>query len=397
FAGSTTNTPALAAAIEQAPHGHPTVGYSIAYPFGVIIMLAGSLVALRIKRNAAQESPDITNLTIHVEKTGLPTIAQLQDELGVIFSRIDHHDTIVMAANQIRPERGDRVVAVGSSAAVKAAAAHLGHASGRLLDLERCDIHYRRVTISQRDIIGKKISDLDLWSKFGGTITRVRRMDQDMLASPDLVLQEADRVRVAAPRSRMSEIVEFLGDSEHASADINAIGLATGLAIALIIGSIAIPLPMGSKFALGSAAGPLIIGMILGRVRRTGPLIWTLPAQAADALSHFGLLIFLAFAGGRAGGPFVKAIQSPEGAKIAGLAIIVTSIYAGLLYVVGKQMAGVNGAYLAGLMAGAQTQPAVLATANERTHHDSQVSLGYATAYPVAMIVKIMVIPFLLL
>lgn len=397
FAGSTTNTPALAAAIEQVPHGHPTVGYSIAYPFGVVIMLAGALIALRLKRGAAADSEAITNLTIVVDRTNLPTIRELQDELGVIFSRMEHEGAMAMAANHLHLSKGDRVVAVGTTAAVHAAAKRLGRASSRLLELERSDIHYRRVTISQKAIIGKSIGELDLWGNFGGAITRVRRMDQDMLASPDLVLQEADRVRVAAPHARMGEIVKYLGDSEHASADINAFGLALGLAIALAIGAIAIPLPMGSKFALGSAGGPLIVGMVLGRIRRSGPIIWTLPAQAADALSHFGLLIFLAYAGGRAGGPFVKAIESPEGAKIALLATIVTTVYAALLYLVCKRLAGVNGPYLAGVMAGAQTQPAVLATANDRTHHDPQVPLGYAVAYPVAMIVKIMVIPFLLL
>ena len=40
---------------------------------------------------------------------------------------------------------------------------------------------------------------------------------------------------------------------------------------------------------------------------------------------------------------------------------------------------------------GAQTQPAILAFANERTGADPRVALGYAMVYPVAMIVKIFI------
>lgn len=45
---------------------------------------------------------------------------------------------------------------------------------------------------------------------------------------------------------------------------------------------------------------------------------------------------------------------------------------------------------LAGQLGGAQTQPAVLAFANTRTHFDMRVSLGYALVYPVAMVSKIL-------
>ena len=44
---------------------------------------------------------------------------------------------------------------------------------------------------------------------------------------------------------------------------------------------------------------------------------------------------------------------------------------------------------LSGMVAGTQTQPAVLAFANGRTSFDPRVALGYALVYPAAMIAKI--------
>jgi putative transport protein len=45
---------------------------------------------------------------------------------------------------------------------------------------------------------------------------------------------------------------------------------------------------------------------------------------------------------------------------------------------------------LSGVLAGSQTQPAILAFANERTGYDARVALGYALVYPAAMIAKIL-------
>ena len=46
---------------------------------------------------------------------------------------------------------------------------------------------------------------------------------------------------------------------------------------------------------------------------------------------------------------------------------------------------------LAGVIAGIQTQPAVLAFASERTPAEQEVNLGYASVYPLAVIAKIVV------
>ena len=45
----------------------------------------------------------------------------------------------------------------------------------------------------------------------------------------------------------------------------------------------------------------------------------------------------------------------------------------------------------AGALAGAQTQPAILAYVDERTAHDTRVGVAYALVYPVAMITKIVI------
>ena len=107
------------------------------------------------------------------------------------------------------------------------------------------------------------------------------------------------------------------------------------------------------------------------------------------------MLLFLAVAGSRAGGDLVDALGSPEGLRIFLAGLIVTLAAAGGLLMLGRLL-GLGGPRMAGIVAGAQTQPAVLALAQERTS-DQRVGLGYALVYPAAMILKIVVAQILVL
>ncbi len=186
-------------------------------------------------------------------------------------------------------------------------------------------------------------------------------------------------------------MASYLGDSEHGSADINPLGLALGLAIGLALGALPILIPGLGAMTLGSAAGPLVVGLVLGRLQRTGRVVWTLPHQASEVLTQLGLLLFLAYAGGRAGSAFLAAVQTPLGLKIIAAGAVVSAVHAAALLVISRGFLGVGGPRLAGFISGSQTQPAILAFANSTSRFDERVALGYALVYPVAMVTKIVI------
>jgi putative transport protein len=63
--------------------------------------------------------------------------------------------------------------------------------------------------------------------------------------------------------------------------------------------------------------------------------------------------------------------------------------------IIGRRLLGIPLSVLAGTLAGIQTQPAVLAFAIEKTDNDLP-NLGYTTAFPVAMIAKILLAQLIL-
>lgn len=401
YAGATTNTPALAAAIirlDGAPE--PTVAYSLSYIGGVLVMLMSATWAMRSGRvhptaDDRTRPTSVHNVTIKVTHDNALQVRELTfTPYGrVLFSRYQGEDgTIRMAGGDTVLAPGDRVLAIGPERALQHITKQLGRISGMALEAERTGVDYRRIVLSQRRFYGHTVAELDLWNRFGARATRVRRADQDFLAADDFVLQAGDRIRVAAPRGRMEEVSHYLGDSDHSLGDINALGLAIGLALGLMLGAVPFPVPALGELTLGSAAGPLLVGLLLGRIGRSGRVVWTMPHQAAETITQIGLLLFLAYAGGRAGSAFIRALETPLGLTIILVGLVLTLLHAVVLVVGARAWLQASGPRTAGFLAGSQTQPAVLAHANETTGHDPRVALGYALVYPVAMIVKIVVV-----
>src|SRR5207342_256592 len=102
------------------------------------------------------------------------------------------------------------------------------------------------------------------------------------------------------------------------------------------LGAIQIPLPGIGKLAVG-LAGVLIDALILGNLRRTGGMNWTIPLSANLVLRNLGLTLFLAQVG-MASGPKFAATVTETGFVMLGLgaavlvALVVPILILGLLF-----------------------------------------------------------------
>lgn len=397
FSGALTNTPALAAA--GAASGDPntaTIGYSIAYLFGVIGMLVAAIAALAYGKNDSDTTTSLSNRTIRVEREDSPVLRDIYDALPqkVTFSRLRRGEDGPISRPSLSDtlNAGDLISVVGPDEAVARVATELGHfASTADLVADRTYLDFRRMTVSNAQIAGRTIADLKLSERFGATVSRVRRGDTDMFADPRLLLQMGDRVRVVAPAGRMGEVTKFFGDSARGLTDLNPVALGLGMALGLFIGHIPIPMGGGATFHIGAAAGTLIVGLLFGRVGRVGNFVTTLPFTTGQVIAHMGLLLFLAQAGANAGGQIAGAFSSGTWVSILILGMAMTTTAAVLMYSAMRWFFRMGGTQLSGVLAGMQTQPAILAFANARTLSDPRVALGYALVYPVAMIGKIFV------
>jgi putative transport protein len=172
-------------------------------------------------------------------------------------------------------------------------------------DVAHSSLDMRRIFVSDARVAGRSLAELRTLSRFGALVSRVRRGDADMVPDGRTVLELGDRVRVVAPRERMAEVTRFFGDSYRALGEIDAVSFGLGAALGMLLGLLPIPLPGGATFKLGTAGGPLLVGLVLGALGRTGPLVWQVPYSASLTLRQIGLALFLAAVGVNAGAPLL--------------------------------------------------------------------------------------------
>ncbi|OPZ71205.1 MAG: Aspartate/alanine antiporter [bacterium ADurb.Bin478] len=398
YCGALTNTPALAAAREVSPagrSGEAVVAYSIAYPFGVIGVLLCLQVLRRLWRvetEPAAEAPEIAVRDFIVKNPGVAgrsvaEVLRLHKDYGFVISRIRHDGRTQIARADTCLALGDVVAVVGDEEALERAQQIFGETTASRIEEDRSELDYRRLFVSNKAVVGKRISDLRLQDLYGATITRLRRGDIDVVPTPETRLEAGDRVRVLTHKSNFPAVIQLFGDSIKGTAETDFVSVALGMVLGVMVGLMPIPLPGGQTVRLGLAGGPLLVALVLGKLERSGRITWVMPVSANLTLRQVGLLLFLAAIGTRAGYGFVETLRTESLQLLLGGAAITLAVTLATLFV-GFKLMRIPFDLLAGLASGVQTQPAALAFAANQTGSDAP-NIGYASVYPVAMIAKI--------
>lgn len=421
YAGSLTNTPALAAVLDtiqrtapsdqiEALLAQPAIGYSIAYPMGVLGMIASVLVCQGLwKVNYAAEaakikdmraaSQKLVNRAIVVTQPGVIGMAleQLVAEhhWDVVFGRMERAGEVSLANGAMRLQANDLISVIGIEEDIRGVAAALGEVTDKHLEMDRSEYDFRRVFVSNPRVVGQRLRDLDLPQQYGAIVTRVRRGDIEFLPQGDTVLEPGDRVRVVARPENMEAVSKFFGDSYRELSEVDMLSFGLGLVLGILLGLIPLPLPGGGVFRLGLAAGPLIAALILGARGRSGPIVWQLPYSANLLLRQIGLMILLASIGLRSGYTFFTTFGDSGGLMLflAGAAVTILSALVTLF--VGFKLLKIPLGLLTGILAGIETQPSVLSFALNQTKNELP-NIGYATVFPLATIGKIIIAQLLL-
>ncbi|PIX14743.1 MAG: transporter, partial [Flavobacteriaceae bacterium CG_4_8_14_3_um_filter_31_8] len=146
-------------------------------------------------------------------------------------------------------------------------------------------------------------------------------------------------------------------------------------------------------FGLGLTGGILIVALILGRTGKTGPIMWTMTGEANQVLRQIGLLFFLAAVGSSAGSSLESTFQQygielfVYGAFITLIPMIVTTFVARYYF-------KINILVLLGTLTGGMTSTPGLAATDTMVDSDAP-AIAYATVYPIAMVVLIIVVQIL--
>jgi putative transport protein len=267
------------------------------------------------------------------------------------------------------------------------AAERLGRLEPGRLASDRADLDYIRVFVGKASTVGVPLSKLPMPPGVPAHILHVRRYDADLVPSPDLMLEFGDRVGVLTPPDRKEDIRKHFGDSIKATADFSYVSLGLGMVMGVLLGLIPIPIPGVGTVTLGIGGGPLIVALVLGKLRRTGPMLWTMPLPANIVLRNFGLAIFLATVGVNSGQPFVRTVaESGFTMLFIGVAILLTTVF--IVLVVGHYILKIPYDDLVGVASGATGNPAILVYSTKMAPTE-RPDIGYAMIFPSMTLLKV--------
>lgn len=422
FSGATTNTPSLGAA-QQAMASLPNIpqeslklpgqACALAYPFGVLGVILTMLVSRAIFRinflkevqqhaeQQAKESEPLSAVNIRVDNPNLNDLAVTNipnlDENGIVISRVMHEGKVRVALGDTRIYTGDILYAVGPREKLSDLILTAGSKSDIDVRQIKSNIVSRRLLVTKPEVVGKTVSDLKIWERYGITLTRVSRAEIEFAVSPELELHYGDTLLAVGEDEDILEFSSEIGNSAKQLDHPIVIPLFIGIALGVIAGTIPIAVPgVSSPVKLGLAGGPMIVAIILSRIGRIGKLIWYMPISANFMLREMGIVLFLSCVGLESGTGFVGTVMSAKGLYWMACAACITVLPVASAALIGRLIFKLNYLTLCGVLSGSTTNPPALAYANSFASSNAP-SVAFATVYPLTMLMRVILAQILVI
>jgi putative transport protein len=238
-----------------------------------------------------------------------------------------------------------------------------------------------QIVVINKKAVGKSLQELDIARKYGVLLSSIKNMSLAVPPTADYKLRKGDILTVVGFQENVDLLGEELGHVEREIAETDMVTFAFGIVFGVIVGLLAINVGQLS-IGLGSAGGLLASGLVIGYLRSIKPTFGRLPEAARWILMDFGLLLFMAGVGLRAGGDILETFAAAGPLLVlAGVTVTLTPIFVGYLF--GRKVLKINPVLLFGGITGSMTSGAALSVVTKAAN-SPMPSLGYTGAYAFA-------------
>jgi len=327
---------------------------------------------LRAYEICSQTDPDVIGRSLR-------EIGMFQ-RAGLIVERIKREGELLEPDPDFVLHEGDKVALVGYPSS------HARSNVDRSVEVYDPDLlEFRmdsaQVVVTNPDMIGASLSDLELETRYGCLVDGVTRAQVELPVDRDMRLDRGDVLEVSGERNRLQKFARKIGAIEQESDVSDLMTFSFFFFGGLVLGQFS--LLLGElRITLGNAGGLLLAGILMGFFRARNPMFGYIPQGAINVLKDLGLNIFMVSVGLSAGGDIVAALmESGAAVLLGGACIMLVPLTVGYLY--GALILKMNPILLLGALTGAMTSTPALKTLNEMS--DSAVpALGYAGTYTFA-------------
>ncbi|MBQ9468948.1 MAG: YidE/YbjL duplication [Clostridia bacterium] len=161
------------------------------------------------------------------------------------------------------------------------------------------------------------------------------------------------------------------------------------IAAGVLIGAVRIP---GINFSLGTSGGTLIAGLIVGHFAHIGRIDMTVPKETLNFMRELGLVLFLVGAGVPGGINFITAVKGAPLSILYGAILTLVPMIFG--FILAKYVFKLSIFNCLGSITGGMTSTPALGALISTAGTDD-VSSAYAATYPIALVVIVVMVKFL--
>lgn len=402
FTGAITSASGLAVATELSSSPLVTVGYGIAFPVGIITILAfvklsPKLFNIDIKKEE-KEQEDIKKeknseiLNNHYEVSNKNICGKTLKEIKLrnitncTVARIMRKDsTLVIPTDKVVLECGDIIKVVGKSEDLQKVELLVGNESLKIIPSYK-NFQPKWFVVTNKNIVSKTLKELNLMENFNSTVTIIRRTGLDITPSANLKIRYGDKIMLASPTGNSRAFKQLFGDQIKKLSEISFLPVALGIVLGVLLGNISFPF-LGLNISLGITGGVLIVSILTSYKGKTGPIIWNLSGQNNHLLRHLGLLLFLIPIGLKIGSQIADTINA-YGYKLFVVSFFITLIPMTLAVFIGKYIFKLNFLVILGTITGGMNSTPGLTVTETITDSDVP-QIAYAAVYPFGLVMII--------
>lgn len=186
----------------------------------------------------------------------------------------------------------------------------------------------RQLIADNKQLIGKSVEQIVQESNAetyrGVYVTNYLREGASIEVTNDLIVKKNDVIQLTGTAEDINRVENTIGKRMKSPTITDYIVFGAGMVVGLLIGLINFKIA-GIPVTIGSGAGCLISGLMVGWLRSKNPHIAELPQGASNFLKDFGLAAFVGIVGLQAGPQAVETIKE-HGALLLFLGVAVTII-----------------------------------------------------------------------
>lgn len=419
--GATTNTPALGAAqqtLKQLGEDASSAALSCAvtYPLGVVgvilaVIVIKKLIArpqdMDIKHEDDPNQTYIAAFQVHnpgIYGKNIETLAN-ESHTKFVISRLWRNGKVTIPSRETILLENDRILVVTIEKDMPILTMLFGEQENR--DWNKEDIDWNSIdrelvssyiVVTRPEINGRRLGSLRLRNAYDINVSRVLRSGVKLLATPDLVLQLGDRLTVVGDAAAIKQVEKILGNTITSLKEPNLAAIFIGIVLGLILGSVPISIPgIETPVKLGLAGGPIVVGILVGCFGpRLHMRIYT-TRSANLMLRAIGLSLYLACLGIDAGAHFFETVMRPEGAAWVGIGFAITLIPVVIVGWIALRFNKIDFRSTCGMLCGSMANPMALSYVNDTYQGSNQASVSYATVYPLAMFIRVILAQIILM